>query len=147
MEIGVVIFAVIFVAALMFFVMRGFFASSQFEKIIARYPAQDTPLPHYSYFQSGMINGLCFNGALALSVTEDRLYLKTILSIPRRGAASIPLRDLKITEKRKHIHYTLVNINGTDWVLGLGSGWIGKIQKFQQGGPAYPPQGVGSADP
>ena len=131
MEIGVVIFAVIFVAALMFFVMRGFFASSQFEKIIARYPAQDTPLPHYSYFQSGMINGLCINGALALSVTEDRLYLKTILPMPRRGAASIPLRDLNVTEKRALIHYTIVKIKDSEWVLGLGSGWINKIKEFQ----------------
>ena len=147
MGIGVVIFAVIFVATLMLFTMRGLFASSQFEHIIARYPAPETHSPHYSYFQCGMINGLCINGALALSVTEDRLYLKTILPMPRRGAVSIPLRDLKITEKREHNHYTLVKINGTDWVLGLGSGWIGKIQKFQQVGPAYPPQGVGSADP
>ena len=147
MEIGVVIFAVIFVAALMFFVMRGFFASSQFENIIARYPAQDAPLPHYSYFQSGMINGLCLNGTLALSITGDRLYLITALPMPRRGPAAIPLRDLIITDKRAHIHYTMVKINGSDWVLGLGYGWIGKIQKFQQAGPAYPPQGVGSADP
>ena len=147
MGIGIVIFAVIFVASLMFFIMRGIFASSQFEQIIARYPAQDTSLPHYSYFQSGTINGLCLNGALALSVTEDRLYLKTIFPMPWRGAASIPLRDLKITDKRERIHYTLVKINDTDWVLGLGSGWSGKIQKFRQGGPGYPPQGVGSPDP
>ena len=132
MEIGVVIFAVIFVATLMFFIMRGLFESSQIEQIITRYPAPAGIIPQFSNFQSGMINGLCFNGTLAISITEDRLYLKTTLPMPKRGPAAIPLRDLIITDKRAHIHYTLVKINGSDWFLGLGSGWIGKIQKFQQ---------------
>ena len=147
MEIGIVIFAVIFVATLMIFIMRGFFASSQLEQIIARYPTHDTLIPHYSYLQGGTINGMIFNGTLAISITEDRLYLKTTLPMPRRGPAAIPLLDLIITDKRAHINYTQVKLNGTDWVLGLGSGLIGKIQKFQQGGPGYPPQGVGSPDP
>jgi len=137
MGIGIVIFAVLFVAALIFFIMRGVFASSQFMNIIARYPAKDAPRPQYSYFQSGMINDLCFNGSLALSVTKDRLYLRTLLPMLMHGTAAIPLNDLVITDKRAYIQYTLVKITGSDWMLGLGSGWIGKIEKFQQGVPPY----------
>ena len=133
----------LFLAALMFIIPRGLLHDSQFERIIKQYPASNHPLPLYSYFQSGTMNGVCFNGTLAVSITDDRLYLKTTFPVPKRGPAAIPLRDIHITEKRSHFRYTLVQVNGSEWLLGLGSGWIDKIKKFQQSVAGYGPQAIG----
>lgn len=133
MNLSVVIFATLLIVTLIFFIVRGLFASSRFEQIAGRYPAISNGPTSYKYLQNGMINDLCFNGTLALSVTTDYLFIKTTFPIPSRRAAAIPLRDLKITEKRSHMRYTLIQIYDSEWLIGLESGWIEEIKEFQQG--------------
>ena len=132
MQTTIVMFAILLVVSLVVSISRGTFASSQFGQLAERYPLTDKEPESFRYIQSGVVNGLCFNGTLALCITTSHLHIMTTFPMPRRGPAAIPLRDLSITATKTHLRYTAIHIRNSEWTIGLESGWIRQLQAFQR---------------
>ena len=97
------------------------------------YPCLKKP-KKMNYFKSGVINGICINGLLNLSISQRHLYLSFAIFRRKFKPLCIPIKEIEITDQKKHFRYHILNLRcneknlHTNYNIGLDKNWMDRIK-------------------
>lgn len=116
------------VVLMAFAICRGLYADSQFDNLLHLYPADADNLPEMARLQSGVINGVSFNGTLSIGLTATHLFMKPMWPLAGRRFCAIPLHAITIRDSIIYGRYTRVDIQRAATTIALESTWFEKLK-------------------